>query len=1081
MTAGNPSATNFSASQVNPSEESSTPESSSSSENSSPTESNSANENPAESSSPDGGNPLNGNRPSKTNRLSEDIHTLKTNDQAPADFIPLPHVLTSNLAVDRMSYVRFEEESSGELPDFNLPAGPPTTWEELVAMYEAWTTYWQMREQLPQAREQLDAAMEGVNGALEGIKALRAAKQELAGAREQLEIGKSLLNEQESAVNSQLGAAGSQISEGLSQVIDGQSQVDTALEQMDDTRETALENADITQAVTMETIAGILTAQNFALPAGYVKEGGVSWLIRVGDKLRSEEELSSLVLFDMGIEDMDPIYLTDVADVYYSNNAAETYAKLNGIDAVLLSFSKQSNYSTAEVSDNVNATFRSLTEAHPGLRFTMLADQGDYIDLVVGTVLKNLMYGAFLAILVLILFLKDVKPTLVIACSIPISVVFAFVLMYFSNITLNVISLSGLAIGVGMLVDNSVVVIENIYRLRNKGVPAAQAAVSGTVQVLGSITASTLTTVCVFLPIVFIQGITKELFTDMALTIAYSLFASLIVAMTLVPAMSSGLLKNAHEKPHRLFDVVMKGYRGVLNGCLNHRFLTLFVAVDLLVISIMAAVKNGTGFMPAMDSTQVSVNITMPEESEWEDCVAMTDEVAKRILTVPGVESVGAMIGGSLFSARGGGSSDNSSTIYVILSEEKELSSQEVAKRINNLCEDLEADVSASGSASMDLSSLSGSGVSIRVMGNDLDDLRNTAMALADRLSQVEGIAEADSGIEDPTPELRITVNKNEGAKQGLMVAQVYQEIAKALSTSTTATTLVENNNEYSVIVTDEGKTEMTLDDIRSFTFTVTDRNTGEEKTVALKDIATITETEALSSISRYEQNRYLTVQGTLADGYNIGLVSQEVERELAKVDLPDGVSLVYSGENETINEAFRQLGLMLILALAFIYLIMVAQFQSLKSPFIVMFTIPLAFTGGFMGLWALDMEVSVIALLGFVMLSGIVVNNGIVLVDFVNQLRAEGTGKREALLEAGVTRMRPILMTAITTILGLLTMAMGVGMGSEMMQPIAVVTIGGLSYATFMTLFVVPVMYDLLNRKELHVLSDEELQVVDL
>ena len=455
------------------------------------------------------------------------------------------------------------------------------------------------------------------------------------------------------------------------------------------------------------------------------------------------------------------------------------------------------------------------------------------------------------------------------------------------------------------------------------------------------------------------------------------------------------------------------------------------------------------------------------------------DLVCERILKLDGVETVGALVGGGSLLNRSGGSND-SVTVYVILREDKTESSQQIATRINHLFDDVAAEVRASGSASMDMSSLTGSGVSIRVSGNDLDDLRNTAQNLADRLATVEGIAEVSSGIEDPTPELRITINKNEAMKQGLTVAQAYMSLAEALSTSKTATTLTENQNEYSVIITDEKRTEMSLEDIRNYVFKVTDR-TGVEKEIPLKDVATVTETEALSSISRYEQNRYLTLSGTLAEGYNVGLVSGDVERAIRDVEIPDGIKTEFTGENETINEAFEQLGQMLALALAFIYLIMVAQFQSLKSPFIVMFTIPLAFTGGFLALWIADMEVSVIALLGLIMLSGIVVNNGIVLVDFVNQLRAEGTPKREAVLEAGVTRMRPILMTAITTILGLTTMAIGVGMGSELMQPIAVVTIGGLTYATFMTLFVVPVLYDLMNKKELHVLTDAELEVVDL
>ena len=968
--------------------------------------------------------------------------------------------------------------------------------EEVLTAYQAWVQYQLAKGQVAESREQINAAKEGIAQALAGITTIRETRNQLTGAKAALATAKANLSTQELSTMSMLNQTGAQLSSGLLQVTTGEAQIDSALSDLEGSYESTLKSADITKTITMDMIKQILAAQNFAMPAGYVMEDGENWLIRVGDKLSGIDEVANLFLFDVGMEGIDPIYLTDVADVFYSNNAADVYAKLNGKDGLLISISKQSNYATAEVSNNVSDTFKKISKDYPGVTFTMLSDQGDYIDLVIDTVLKNLLYGAFLAILVLILFLKDFRPTFVIACSIPISVVFAFVLMYFTGVTLNIISLSGLALGVGMLVDNSVVVIENIYRLRNKGIPAAKAAVSGTVQVIGAITASTLTTVAVFLPIVFVEGLTRELFTDMALTIAFSLFASLIVAMTLVPMMAAGVLRNTHEKPHKVFDFVMKIYRWVLNLFLNIKVVILVGAVALLIFSIARAYMNGTAFMPDMDSTQITVNITMPEGSEFEDTTRMADEVSKRILKIEDVETVGAMAGGTnLMAAIGGGSgggaggsgggaggsgNTESATLYVILKLDKTASSQEIANQINESCKDLDATVRANGSNSMDMSQLTGSGISIRVTCNNLDDLQEAATMIADALAGVEGVTEVSSGIEDPTPELRITVRKNDAMKQGLTVAQVYAQIAQSLSYTMTATTLTEDNTDYAIIIHDNTLSDKTLDDIRNYEFTLKKQD-GTEALIKLGDIADIRETTALSSISRSEQKRYLTVSSRLLRGYNIGLVSPDAERAVAALDLPDGAEYEFSGENEQIRDAFVELGKMLALALVFIYLIMVAQFQSLMSPFIVMFTIPLAFTGGFLGLILWDLEISVIALLGLVMLSGIVVNNGIVLVDYINQLRAEGMSRREAILEAGVARMRPILMTAITTILGLLTMALGVGIGSELMQPIAVVTIGGLTYATFMTLFIVPAMYEILSPKEMKVLSEDELEVVDL
>jgi len=626
-----------------------------------------------------------------------------------------------------------------------------------------------------------------------------------------------------------------------------------------------------------------------------------------------------------------------------------------------------------------------------------------------------------------------------------------------------------------MLVDNSVVVLENIYRLRNKGVDPLRAAVSGASQVAGAIAASTLTTVCVFLPIVFVEGLTRQLFMDMALTLGYSLMASLIVALTLVPAMSATLLKNTQEKPHKFFDKCVNVYRRLLSGALRYKAAVLIVSAVLLVVSTTLALMRGFVFMPSMNSTQITVSVETEEGTTLAQTKAVTDEAAAIIAGIDGVDTVGAMLASDMMT---GQTSATTATMYVIIDESHLKKSRAIAQQINDACAGLDATVTASGSGldSM-MGMLGGTGVTMDVFADDLETLKAAANTVAEAIGDVEGLQNISNGMEDADPELHFSVDKQKAAAKGLTVAQVFQEIAAALKTNTTATTLIQNGKTYDVMIV--GGDAVTTEELKAYTFTVTGRE-GKEQEVKLSEIATVEERLSPSAINRLNQRRYLTVSAEVAEGHNVTLLTSEVQKIVGGITLPEGVTVEFTGENETIMEAMEQLVLMLLLGILLVYLVMVAQFQSLKSPLIVMFTIPLAFTGGFLALLITGFEVSVISVIGFVMLTGIIVNNGIVLVDYVNQLRAEGMEKHEALLEAGVTRMRPILMTSLTTILGLVITAVGLGSGNEMMQPIAIVCIGGMVYATLMTLFVVPVMYDLFNRKEMKVIRDEDLTDVE-
>lgn len=868
------------------------------------------------------------------------------------------------------------------------------------------------------------------------------------------------------------GAAAAQIANGEATLAASETQLEEAKKAYESAREAAIKNANLDALLNMETLANILLAQNFEMPAGYILEetgSETQYMLKIGDELADQEELENLLLVKM--DGIGEVRLKDVAQITMIDNAGQSYTKVNGNEAVALTITKASTAGTSAVSKTCNEALAELEEKYQGLHITPLMDQGVYIALIVDSVMSNLLWGALLAILVLIVFLKDAKPTLVVAVSIPFSVLFAVVLMYFSNITLNIISLSGLALGVGMLVDNSIVVIENIYRLRSKGMPAARAAVVGANQVAGAIFSSTLTTVCVFLPIVFVEGLTRDLLQDMGLTIAYSLLASLIVALTLVPSMGATVLKDCKEKEHKWFDAVMRVYEKVLRFCLRVKIVPLAISITLLVFSIYEITQIGIVLLPDMSGNQASITVTAPEGVEKEEAYALADDAMARVMTVEGVDAVGAMSGGGLASMLGGGGGEGMSfTFYVILEEESAKQATEVVKKIETSLEGIagEAEVAASGMSQM--SDLLGSGMSLSISGPDMDQLLAISEDVMAMLDQVEGFTAISNGQEEADSQIIVHVDKDQAMEYGLTVAQVYAELAAQLTTEKTATTLHVDPDSYEVKIVDETN-PLTLKNLMDYEFTTKVTNSeGEqvEEVHKLSEFAKMEETPGVSSINRTNQSRYITVSAMMEEGYNTSLQSREFEKLLDEYEVPDGYMINMGGEVESIDAMLKDMGLMILVAVAFIYLIMVAQFQGLLSPFVVIFTIPLAFTGGLLALLMAGEQLSIVGLMGFLILAGVVVNNGIVFVDYANQLRLEGAEKIEALVETGMTRMRPILMTALTTILAMSTMALSNNEAAALGKGMAIVTIGGLTYATFMTLFIVPVLYDLFFRREL-------------
>ena len=900
------------------------------------------------------------------------------------------------------------------------------------------------------------------------------------------------------------------------QLSQAKSQIESGLKQLREAYDKVESQTDLGGLLSITTVSGLLTAQNFSMPAGYIDDNsGVRYMVSVGQKFENSTELENMVLFDLGLEGIDPITLGDVATVVVTDDSDQLYTKLDDENGILLSFNKQSNYATAAVSNNLTDRFRELESQYEGLTFVPLMDQGDYIYLIVETILSSLLWGALFSVVVLFLFLRDWRPTVITLLSIPVSVIFAVVLMYFTGVTINMISLSGLAVSVGMLVDNSVVVIENIYRLRAKGATIVQAAVSGAQQVLGAVTASTLTTVCVFAPIVFVEGLTRQLFTDLALTITYSLLASLLVSLTLVPAMASGMLRREFVPKPGLLDKIYPAYRRAIAWSLDHKAGVLLLSLVLLVTTAWGAVSRGFTFMPEIDMNNLSVTVTMPEDITRAEAVDLADQVVERVMSVENVESAGFMMGSGNMGGLSMASGDNSEfdvTGYLTMPEGT--FGSDAGKEIEALCADLPCKVTTAGVMSGMMSYMTGTGVSLRVYGSDMESLQGAARSLGQRMEQVEGVQDVSDGLEDAAPALQVVVDRNKAMTKGITVAQIYMQVAAALQDTTTVADVTLDGESMEMIVDAAADSKLTREKLMDMTISpdsgamsssmssgMSSMGSGmssssasaglsqltggesqdEDTSFKLGEVAEVKETVSLNSIQRDQQRRCITVSAAVADGYNVTKVTTAVQKALGSVTLPEGVTVEFDGENEQIMNAMQQLLLMLLLGVVLVYLIMVAQFQSLKAPFIVMFTIPLAFTGGFLALLLSGIEVSVISLIGFVMLVGIIVNNGIVLVDYINQQRLAGMGLREAIIDAGVTRLRPILMTSLTTVLGLVVTALAKNAGTALIQPIALVCIGGLLYATLMTLFVVPCMYEILNKKELHQVEESDLTPVDL
>ena len=879
-----------------------------------------------------------------------------------------------------------------------------------------------------------------------------------------------------------------QFTEAREMLNEYEKQLETAKQTYEDAKEKAMASSDVSKMLDIDTLAQLIYAQNFSMPAGYVKDSsGKSWLLKVGEEYDSIDDISGALL--LHVDGFGDVRLSDVADVEVIDNAEASFTRLNGERAAVLKIYKGSSSSASTVSDNCLSAFKELEAQYDGLHVVVLSNQGNYITIIVKSILSSMIIGAVLAIIVLALFLRDVKPTLVVGFSIPLSVLFAVVLMYFTGMDLNVMTLAGLSLGIGMLVDNSIVVIENIYRLRSRGVPAARAAVQGTKQVGMSIVASTLTSVCVFLPVVFSSSLVKSLMQPMSLCIGYCLMASLLVAVTVVPAAASTVLKKAEPKQLKWFDKIQNKYAKSLEWCFQHRALPLLAAVVLLAFCGWKVFSMGVVLLPEISSNEATIALSTDDGLTKEESYGVAGQVVEAVMAVDGVEEVGVTtdttvagidigqlgLPSAITDLLSAANSYGSYQFNVMLDES--LSSTRIAAVEQALNDAVSGVENCTGtveiSGMQDLTSQLSSGLSVKIYGPDADTITALGDKVVQMVNDTEGFANAATGLGQGDATINLDIDRDKVRAYGLTVAQVYQQIAAKLTTTTTAETPVTVDGSTMKVQISDNLDPMTKENMMDMTFTTSVMDatgTTTTGTCTLGDIASWTTGTAPDSITSENQTRYISVTADAVEGTNTTTETRALEKKLnafaASDEMPEGCSFYMGGGSEINGMVVDQMGQWMFLALPFVYLVMVAQFQSLLSPFIVLFTIPLAFTGGLLGLLITGQQLTMISLMGFIVLMGTVVNNGIVFVDYANQLRIGGMERRAALVATGKTRMRPILMTTLTTVLAMLQLVFSGDMASQLMSGMAIVIICGLSYATLMTLYVVPLMYDILFKK---------------
>lgn len=815
-----------------------------------------------------------------------------------------------------------------------------------------------------------------------------------------------------------------------------------------------------------------IQSQNMNLSAGKITEGAQDLMVRVTGEFKNTAQIAATPITTPG---GNLIQLADVAQVEDAFREVTSYSRVNGLPSIGLAIQKQANANTVQVVREVRAALEDIRQQLPGgLEIATTLDQAELIEQSIQNVVRNLIIGGALAVFVLFIFLRNIRSTLVIGLAMPIAVISTFILIYFGGLTLNMMTLGGLALGIGMMVDSAIVVVENIFRHREEGYDSIEGARLGANEVSSAITAATFTTVGVFFPIVFVQGIASELFTELALTVSFALIASLVVALTLIPMLSSRLLKvngtNGNERSkgtiRRLvkvtgewFKVLERSYGKTLRWCLGHRKSTVGLVLALLIGSLALIPFIGAEFIPGMDEGTISVRVNLPDGAKLDE----TDQVVRQVELAfesfaQEIESISASVGGS--GGFGGSANPGRGAVNVLLvpQAQRTHSTNEIAETVRQeLVNIAGAEIRVRSGEGMGGMGMSGAPIEISVQGDDLDQLQHLAEEITALVEQVPGTKDVTNSFEQGQQEIRLAVDINKAARYGLNVAQIASAARTGIE-GQVATRYRTGSEEIDVRVRLAEGARSNLAAVENIMIA------SAAGQVPLGEVVEVHYAQGMSSIVRQDQVRVVSITASL-DNRDLASVMTDVEKTVNEnLVLVPGYTVKYGGEATEMVEAFGDLAMALLLAILLVYMIMASQFESLLHPFIIMFTMPVTVIGVILALVITGQTFSVVTFIGIIMLAGIVVNNAIVLVDYINVLRRRGMAKEEAILLAGPTRLRPILMTALTTILAMIPLALGIGEGAEMQAPMAIAVIGGLTTSTFLTLLFIPVMYSLLD-----------------
>ncbi len=811
-------------------------------------------------------------------------------------------------------------------------------------------------------------------------------------------------------------------------------------------------------------IAQMLAAENIALPAGEVQSGDQSFSVRTDGEYGSVSDIANTLI---PLPTGGTVRLSEVANVYVAPKEQTAIAKIGGEPCITISVNKQSDTNTLQVAERAKDALDEVTALQPTLDWSLLMDQSDMINMTVDSVIQNIVFGVLLAAIVLFVFLRDLGATAVISVSMPICIISVFLIMQVFDITMNMMSLGGIAMGVGMIVDNSIVVLENIFHYRSDGCDRFTSCVEGTKEVALSISASTLTTVAVFLPIGLSGGLSGMMFREFCITICSLLLASLLIALTLVPVLCYALLDRGGKHRMRMPDTghdiadrpLMRKYKELLAHFIIHRKKAIIISGAMIVAFLGSIAIAGVELMPQMDESMVAISVEMPVGSDLEDVSAMADRAVDIALEqVPEIESIYYSTGGASMSTT---STANSASITVNLVDksDRDRSSQQVADDLRPYMQDLAgAEISVEASGTMDMSSMTGDAISVTLRGDDYEKLSQTAEQLAGQLAALPGAIEVSSSASEQVPEVEITLNRANASRFGLTAATIGQAVRGELS-GQTATQLKVNGEEITVTVRGDSRAETSIDALKSVMIPT---QTGGS--VPLSLVANVETVLAPQSINRLNQSRTVTITGGAADTVSTAEMSQAVQGVLDTFELPDGITYETGGEMEEMINTFTQLAYALVVALGLVYFVLASQFESFVMPVIIMTILPIGLLGSLFTLPLTGNKISMVAFIGVIMLAGTVVNSSIVLIDYMNIRRKRGEDKDTAILNACPRRVRPVLMTTLTTVLGLLPMVFSNGEGAEMMRPMAIVMITGMVVSTIVTLLFTPVYYSLID-----------------